>query len=960
MLSFVTATKEGEYQVGEKRKSIIGRMMIYLLIIAFFACVLFIYYTKFFSETRENIINNGRINAIESTDRIDKSLAASMDIINLSAYTIDNMLRENRSSEDILDYLENETVAIQGSILTETTGLYGYINGIYMDGAGWVPDEGYEPTERPWYIDGMAGEGDIVIVDPYVDQETGTVMITIVRKLCDDKSVVAIDFTMGDLQRIVEEQVTDGASSEEFIVSSKGIIIAHSDPAQIGTDYFNSEDYVSMSVTKEIRKGNTGNLYLEDENRNYMVYYMPLYNGWTCVSVIDATEDFNKLRNPLVLTIIIAAVMITTFLMLVYQSAKKDAEIRKSEIMTERALAASEAKTSFLSNMSHEIRTPINAILGMNEMILRESDDSSILSYADNIRNAGTTLLGLINDILDFSKIEAGKIDIIPVDYDINSMANDLVTMIHNRADAKGLQMYLDFDPETPRYLNGDEVRIKQIITNILSNAVKYTEKGSVTFHIGFKKIENEPDKVLLHISIKDTGIGIKEEDKAKLFSKFERIEEKRNRNVEGTGLGMNITQSLLELMGSSLDVASTYGVGSIFSFELVQGVVKWEAMGNYEASYRSNNIKRKDFCVRFTAPEATILVVDDNPLNITVFKGLIKKNLVVTDTATSGDECIRYSQSKKYDAIFLDHLMPGKDGIETLKELKAQSGNPNLDTPVVCLTANALSGARDTYMDAGFDDYLTKPIDFNKLEEMLMRFIPDSKILPPDAETGEALKNAVPETKEPETAASGEESCDNSSFGKLSILDGKRVDVKQGIINSGDQDMYIPVLKVFYDSIVSTADGLDELYHSENYKEYTIKVHALKSSAKIIGAMPLGEEAQKLENAGKAGDAEYIKGHHDAFIKEYRSFYEMISPIFADEKKGVSRAEADEDLMKDVYAELYNAADKMDTEMLECVFEDMDGYGIPAEDMALFDELKDAADMYDYERICSLLQQKV
>ena len=944
--------------MGEKRKTIIGRMMMYFLIIAFFACVLSFYYTKLFSETRENIINKGRTNAVESTDRIDKSLAASMDIIYLSAYTLDNMLKANRSNEDILDYLENETVAIQGSILTDSTGLYGYINGEYMDGSGWVPDEGYVPTERPWYIDGMAGGGDIVVVDPYVDQETGTVMITIVKKLCDDESVVAIDFTMGDLQHIVEEQVTDGASVEEFIVSSKGVVIAHSDPAMIGTDYYNNDDYISMSVTNEIRKGITGNLYLEDNNHNYMVYFMPLYNGWTCVSVIDATDDFNELRNPLVLTIMIAAVMITTFLMLVYQSAKKDDEIRKSEIMTERAMAASEAKTSFLSNMSHEIRTPINAILGMNEMILRESDDSSILSYADNIRNAGTTLLGLINDILDFSKIEAGKIDIIPVDYDIVSTANDLVTMIHSRADAKGLQMYLDFDSETPRYLNGDEVRIKQIITNILTNAVKYTEKGSVTFHIGFKKIENEPDKVLLQVSVRDTGIGIKEEDKKKLFSKFERIEEKRNRNVEGTGLGMNITQSLLELMGSSLDVASTYGLGSEFSFELVQGVVKWEAMGNYEASYRSNNRTRKTFSVKFTAPEANILVVDDNPMNIVVFKGLIKKMLIVTDTATNGDECIRLSQSKKYDAIFLDHLMPGKDGIETLKELKAQSDNPNLKTPVVCLTANALSGARDEYIKAGFDDYLTKPIDFNKLEEMLMCFIPDSKIKSPDAKTDEPQKNDSSEIRVNETAETEDVKADNTIFGKLSVLDGNRIDVKQGITNSGDQEMYIPVLKVFYDSIASTADGLDELYRSENYSEYTIKVHALKSSARIIGAVALGEEAQKLENAGKSGDAEYIKNHHDAFIKEYRSFYGMISPVFTEEKSGKD-VEADEDLMKDVFAELYDAAEKMDTEMLECVFEDMDGYSIPEEHMALFNELKKAADMYDYDRVSSLLKQK-
>ncbi len=396
---------------------------------------------------------------------------------------------------------------------------------------------------------------------------------------------------------------------------------------------------------------------------------------------------------------------------------------------SQRALAASEAKSSFLSNMSHEIRTPINAVLGMNEMILRECDDNNILAYSESIRTAGNTLLGLINDILDFSKIEAGKMEIIPVDYDLSSVINDLVNMIKTRAEDKGLVLVLDMDRKLPKFLHGDEVRIKQIITNILTNAVKYTEKGTITFGIGFEKIRDDTDSIILDVYVKDTGIGIKKEDMKKLFSEFERIDEERNRNVEGTGLGMNITKSLLEMMGSSLKAESIYELGSKFSFRLKQRVVKWEELGDYEAAYRASLGKREKYKETFTAPGAEVLVVDDTPMNLTVFKNLLKKTKVKIDTAESGDEGLHMAYDKKYDIIFLDHMMPQKDGIQTLHELRSRPKDPNLNTPVVCLTANAISGAREQYLSEGFDDYLTKPIDPARLEEMLKHYLPPDKV---------------------------------------------------------------------------------------------------------------------------------------------------------------------------------------------------------------------------------------
>ena len=623
-----------------------------------------------------------------------------------------------------------------------------------------------------------------------------------------------------------------------------------------------------------------------------------------------------------------------------------DKERRERERLidaSERAVAASEAKSAFLSNMSHEIRTPINAVLGMNEMILRESDDKNILGYSESIRSAGSTLLGLINDILDFSKIEAGKMEIIPVDYDLSSVINDLVNMIQTKADAKGLKLEFEISREVPKLLHGDEVRIKQIVTNILTNAVKYTEKGRVTLCIDYEKIPDEEDCILLDVAVKDTGIGIKEEDMKKLFSEFDRIEEKRNRNVEGTGLGMSITKRLLEMMGSELQVESKYGLGSKFSFSLRQTVIKWEELGDYEAAYKASLASRGKYHEKFRAPKAEILVVDDTPMNLEVFINLLKKTEIKIETAATGEEALSLAFDKEYDVIFLDHMMPDKDGIETLHEMRERKDAPNLQTPVICLTANAISGAREKYLAEGFDNYLTKPIDSEKLEEMLIEYLPEEKIIPAESD------------EDAETDETG----DNMRIPDY-ITGISEIDTDTGIKNCGGIEEYMKTVEIYAKAVKDNADETEQFWKSADIKNATIKIHALKSSSRIIGATDLGELAQELENAGNENDTEKLGERIDELLYRYRKIGEALSPLIGvDEPNESDLNPISEDELGQMYTAISEFISVSDYDSVVDLIEALKGYRVPDNEKERRNALIKAADEVRYEDIKDIIEKE-
>ena len=1050
-------------------RSTVRSILVSMLVITFFVGIVIMYYRMLYEERRSSIEKDGEAAASQSAMEFEKYLSTYIDSIKLSGYTLDEMIREKKSDEEIQDFFTAESTTIRNSILENSTGLYGYVNGRFFSGTNWEPPEDYEATERPWYIKPVQGGGKITILDPYMDVQTGNVMLAIGKSLFDSTSVVSVDVSLDHIQKLTEEAVASGNADVEIIINDNGTVVTHSDKSEVGKNYFGETGTLGAAIVSRLNETNDASFDIAYNGVRYIVYSEVLQGDWHCIAVKDATEAIGSLNRILLGTIliVIAIVVIISLIMtdsngrsvlaeklssqlssianiymtshemdlftdsfaeiksesnLIGQyigSSRTDAaktlqkvmdgvtdEAFKDEVlkftdlhtleerlngqdtmaieyrntqkkwrrgrfivskreegrvrrvlwltedidkekqerdklidMSERAIAASEAKSSFLSNMSHEIRTPINAVLGMNEMILRECGDEKILSYSENIRIAGHTLLGLVNDILDFSRIESGKLEIVPVEYDLSSMLNDLVVMMRSRADEKGLSMTLDFDSATPRFLKGDDIRLKQVITNILSNAVKYTEKGGVIFALTYEKVPDEPDRILLKVRIRDTGIGIKEEDMKKLFSVFERIEEKRNRNIEGTGLGMNITRSLLSMMGSSLNVESVYGMGSMFSFSVLQQVVRWEGLGDYEASFKEQLKSHAGYKERLYAPEAELLVVDDNPMNLMVFESLLNQTGIKIDTADSGNECLARCLEKKYDIIFLDHMMPEKDGIETLHELRAQKENPNYETPAICVTANAISGARGKYISEGFDDYLTKPIDSGKLEGLLISYLPGEKV----------------ELRAEERASEDDEKKElPKEFEALKGLG--LIDLSKGINNSGSVEAYLPLLRVFYTSLEDRAEEIERFYSEGDFTDYTIKVHALKSSAKIIGADSLGEAAQRLEDAGKNDDLEFIYANHEAFMASFRSFKEPLSGIFSEESND-GKPEADPSLISEVYEEIRRAADDMDCDVLSEIFDEMNSYSMPEAERERWKKIREAADGYDYGAILNILE---
>ncbi len=696
---------------------------------------------------------------------------------------------------------------------------------------------------------------------------------------------------------------------------------------------YNDTDYQSQQAFEDEVTGDTGLIEITDsKGQSAVVAHTPATSDkdWFLINIIPKSSLIPDVVDWVLLggTIgALAALLIFNMVVMMLYN-------RRLAVAAEEAEKANAAKSHFLSMMSHDIRTPMNAITGFNEMISRESHDPEILRYSEGIRMADDTLLGLINDILDFSKLEAGKLDIIPAEYDLVLILSDLVNMIRVRAEEKKLSLKIDIDKDIPRMLYGDELRIKQCAINLLSNAVKYTAEGTVTFTVGYEPSAEDNNKILLKISVADTGSGIKQEDIENLFVAFKRLEEKKNRNIEGTGLGINITQSLLSMMGSSLQVESEYGKGSVFSFVVKQEVRGTEKVGDYEEAFRAAMESKGRYVQSFTAPDAKILVVDDTPLNLSVFTSLLKATEVSIDTAESGREAMRLCTEQVYDVIFLDHMMPDLDGIQTLHELKALSENKNPDTPIICLTANAISGMREMFLSEGFTDYLAKPIEFASLEQMLLKYIPEEKI----------TVGAVTQREDQPLPGA--------------ILTIPELDTDAGMSHCGNVSSYLDTLQIYSAGSEKTAEEIRSLWKEHDLKNLTVKLHALKSTSGVIGASDVRDLAADLEKAGNEGSLGERGDDLERLLSSYTALAEKLTPLFTTEGKEESLPLIQAEALQQVYANLLQACEEFDYDTIVSAVEELAQYRIPDDEKERVDAICRASDDLDYDVIPELIKE--
>ncbi len=808
------------------------------------------------------------------TYRIYDSISGTLNepIIVARTMACDELLSDFLKNEQEMD--EDEAIDVMQSYLS------GVKSGLDYDSAFLVS----EGTHRYYTYDGLNkivdpvnDDHDIwysIFVDknkPYdldVDSDEvnrGVWTVFVNARIEDEEGnllgVCGVGVQMTDLQELFLECEKE-YNVKINLVDSNGLVQVDTEDINIENAWLDT-DVLNAENTEEYSYQMTGNNeFAVSKYVEYLGWYLVVRSAPTSIS----KEFFNIILLNVVLFLLVMGSLILMIAIIMNRSKKERDDREKLLIVSERAVAASEAKSSFLSSMSHEIRTPINAVLGMNEMILRETRDEKIHEYSSNIKSAGKTLLTLINSILDFSKIEEGKMEIVPVDYETASLVANIIMSVEERAEAKGLKFITEIDENLPARLNGDDVRILQVVMNLLSNAVKYTDKGYVKLIV--KETGRDGDHADIYFGVEDTGIGIRKEDLPRLFESFERLDEVKNHGIEGTGLGMSIVTNLLKMMGSEIRVESEYGKGSSFYFVIRQKIVDASPMGDYGMVIKE---AVPGDAGKLHVPNADVLVVDDNTMNLKVAESLLGLFGIRPSIATSGEDAIKCVKTKKYQLILLDHMMPHMDGVETLAKMRAD----NLlykETRVIALTANAINGAREEYLAKGFDDYLSKPIEVKALEEILRKWLPDGTVSNEDSieisDDGEIM----------EFAPAGESSSPEESGEFVDWLGKAGFDTKAAMTYcAGDAAFYRELLDDYLNSRDEKIAELDKSFEAEDWKDYCTRIHALKSVSRTIGAGGIGERAYELEMASKDGNAEFVRENYPDFKKAYIAVTELI-----------------------------------------------------------------------------------
>lgn len=569
---------------------------------------------------------------------------------------------------------------------------------------------------------------------------------------------------------------------------------------------------------------------------------------------------------------------------------------------------ANRAKTNFVSNMSHEIRTPMNSIVGITEILLRSRHSPKEQEYLLNIQSSGRVLLTIINDVLDCSKMEAGKMQLFDEPYDTCSLFHDLRISMENRIGHSGLELIYDIDQDIPCKLKGDMGRIRQVIINLVNNAIKYTEKGSVRFSVHVR--QKNTDKVMLYYEVADTGIGIRKEDHKILFDAFQRVEMDRNRYVEGTGLGLTISQNLVNMMGGVIEVESEYGKGSRFFFTIEQTIIDPTPVSAVNYNGQKDNVTEKEAECLFIAPEAHILLVDDNELNLVVAKELLKPLRMQIDTAENGLQAVKMVRGSQYDLVLMDHMMPVMDGIEAAKAIRALPEDKYQKLPIIALTANAMVDARKEFLNAGMNGFVAKPIDFARICNQLKLWLPKDLVRDVPKEAKKLLADDLSDREiQPEDPQMG------FSF-------------EEGVKHCGSKAALMKTIRIFYRTIDSKADKIEQCLKEGLISDYVIEIHALKSSALLIGAVPLSEAAKELEDYGKQGKTEVLEEKTPDVLTLYRDLKNILRP-YAEKEEDAKKEFSDGEWIT-ALQQIHQCIEQFDLDGVDQIMEQLEEYQVP------------------------------
>ena len=800
--------------------------------------------------------------------------------------------------------------------------LYGFVDGAFINTLGWVPSDDYAPETRMWYSGAIAENGGVFYSDPYVDAFSGEQVTSLSKQVFDKDGlpfgVIALDVSVSSIANYVQHMQLLGSGYGVLLDSSRRVIVhpiddlfgVHLEEITGGRGY--AEIAEILSSGEDVSAYDFTSV-LGDRN---VAFITKLFNGWYIGVSLPRDvyySDAQVMRFILSLTGLALALLLSGVLTFMH-------------IAKNRSDTASQVKSSFLANMSHEIRTPMNAVLGMSELLLREPLNARQIDYVNDIVASTHSLLSIVNDILDLSKIESGKLSINSVNYDFHAMVDNVSSMFKYVAQKKGLEFRLENVGEMPKILYGDDIRLRQVLTNLCGNAVKYTEKGYVRL-----KVTASGD--MLIFEVKDTGMGIQKEAMPRLFNAFEQDKSDKNRKIVGTGLGLAISKAFVEMMDGKIMLESEEGQGTIVTVMIPL------VLGN-ESEVRHEKKVKKELTIH--APNARILLVDDNEFNLKVAHGLLKLLCINAKKVMSGREAIEMVKASEFDIVFMDHMMPEMDGVEATCEIRKLGGRFK-SLPIIALTANAVQGAKEMFLANGFNDFISKPIDMGKMSEILAKWLPEGKIIQrteddcpmdPDDVIDSAFWDAIDDTGEI-----------NTTIGLSHV--------------SGIESMYRDNLILFSKKLVQECEHMSVFLDNLDISGFSISIHAMKSTLATIGAMKLSEAAFKMETASKSKDLILCIERFPHFRDRLLSLHEVLSAILP--VKGGKAAEkepGDPGFLREQIQRALKAADDYDSdEGLEAV-DSLLVYDYGAESNALLEHASAAFREYDCDKAREALAQ--